>query len=213
MLKSLFTALNDASIDLGVDSGLRANWTNSASKLPAPATTTNNGVTVFALGVPGTFVGGDTRPFHPGDNTVNLEFIHPGDQLGFNSSAADRTIAVNTLDQMNSWGQENSFPKVFTQAARSGYPAASLIAKFKNEVNAKTAPNLRVKDNNHGLEKAGALEALNNMMLQSDDGIVKVFPVWPSGNNASFVRLRERCPGPGGCPGHRYLSHGRPVRL
>ena len=192
MLKSLFTSLNDASIDLGVDSGLRANWTNIASKLPATATTTNNGVTVFALGDPGTFVGSDTRAFHPGDNTVNLEFIHPGDQLGFNSSASDRTIAVNTLDQMNSWGQENSFPKVFTQAARSGYPATSLITKFKNEVNNKTAPNLRVKDNNHGLEKAGAIEALNNMMLQSDDGIVKVFPVWPSGNNASFVKLRER---------------------
>ena len=192
MLRSLFTALNDASIDLGVDSGLRANWTNIASKLPAPATTTNNGVTVVALGVPGTFVGSDTRAFHPGDNTVNLEYIHPGDQLGFNSPAADRTLAINTLDQMNSWGQENSFPKVFTQAARAGYPAASLITKFKNEINNKTAPNLRVKDNNHGLEKAGALEALNNMMLQSDDGIVKVFPVWPSGNNASFVKLRER---------------------
>ena len=192
MLKSLFTALNDASIDLGVDAGLRANWTNIASKLPAPATTTNNGVTVYALGVPGTFVGGDTRAFHPGDNTVNLEFVHPGDQLGFNSPQADRTRAIDTLNQMNSWGQENSFPKVFTQAARVGYPAQQLINLFKNEVNNKTAANLRVKDNNHGLEKAGALEALNNLMLQSDDGIVKVFPVWPSGNNASFVKLRER---------------------
>ena len=192
MIKAVFSSLGEISTDLNVDSGLRANWANIVSKLPAPATTTNNGVTVFALGDPGTFVGSDTRAFHPGDNTVNLEFIHPGDQLGFNSSSTDRNRAIDTLNQMNSWGQENSFPKVFTQAARVGYPAASLISQFKGQINSKTAANLRVKDNNHGLEKAGAIEALDNMMLQSDDGIVRVFPVWPSGNNASFVKLRER---------------------
>ena len=191
MLKSLFTALVDASTDLNVDSGLRANWSNIASKLPAPATTTNNGVTVYALGDPGTFVGSDTRPFHPGDNTVNLEFVHPGGQLGLSSPVADRNRAIDTLNQMNSWGQENSFPKVFTQAARVGYPAASLISQFKTQLAGHTAANLRIKDNNHGLEKAGAIEALDDLMVQTDAGITRVFPVWPSGNNASFVKLRQ----------------------
>jgi alpha-L-fucosidase 2 len=191
MLKSLLTSLNDASIDLNVDSGLRSNWLNIASKLPATATTTNNGVTVYALGDPGTFVGGDTRAFRPGDNTVNLEFVHPGNQLSLSSSSADRNRAIDTLDQMNSWGQNNSFPKVFTQAAHVGYPAQSLIDKFKAQVSSKTAANLRVKDPNHGIEKAGAIESLDELMLQTDgNDTLRVFPVWPAGNNASFVKLR-----------------------
>lgn len=192
MLKSLYAALVDASIDLGVDSGLRAGWTDHVNKLPAPATTTAGGQTVYALADPGTFVGGDTRAFRPGDNTVNLEFVHPGEQIGLDSTSTERTTAINTLNQMNSWGQDNSFPKVFTQAARVGYPAASLISQLKGQLNSKTAANLRVKDGNHGLEKAGALEALNNMMLQSDNGVIRVFPVWPVASNASFVKLREK---------------------
>jgi hypothetical protein len=191
MLKSLFTSLVSSSTALGVDSGLRANWSNIASHLPAPATTTNNGQTVYALGDPGTFVGSDTRAFRPGDNTVNLEFVHPGEALSLSSPQADLSRAITTLDQMNSWGQDNSFPKVFTQAARVGYPAASLISQFKTQLTNKTAANLRVKDPNHGVEKAGAIEALNSMMLQTDgNGALRVFPVWPGGNNASFVKLR-----------------------
>ncbi|MGS2643898.1 glycoside hydrolase family 95-like protein [Streptosporangium sp. LJ11] len=29
-------------------------------------------------------------------------------------------------------------------------------------------------------------------MLQSDGGVMRVFPVWPSNRNASFVKLREK---------------------
>jgi alpha-L-fucosidase 2 len=112
--------------------------------------------------------------------------------LGINSPAADRQIAVNTLNAMNSWGQDNSFPKVFTQAARVGYPAQSLIDQLKNQITTKMDPNLRIRDGFHGLEKAGATEAVNNLLLQSDDGIVRLFPVWPTGKDASFVKLREK---------------------
>ncbi|MFC7645201.1 glycoside hydrolase family 95-like protein [Streptosporangium lutulentum] len=112
--------------------------------------------------------------------------------LGINSPAADRQIAINTLNVMNSWGQDNSFPKVFTQAARVGYPAQSLIDQLKNQITTKMAANLRIRDNFHGLEKGGATEAVNNLLLQSDDGIVRLFPVWPTNKNASFVKLREK---------------------
>ena len=93
---------------------------------------------------------------------------------------------------MNSWGQDNSFPKIFTQAARVGYPAQSLIDQLKNQINQKTVANLRIYDPHHGLEKAGAVEAINNMLLQSSGGVVRLFPVWPSSRDASFVNLREK---------------------
>ncbi|MEV6299912.1 discoidin domain-containing protein [Actinoplanes sp. NPDC051861] len=190
MLRYLLTSLLAASSELGADAGSRPQWQQMLDGLPPIPTTTSGGRTVYALGDPGTV--SDGRAIRPGDNTVNLEFIHPGEGLGLNSSAADRQRAIDTLDVMNSWGQENSFPKVFTQAARVGYPAASLIDRLKQQVTAKTDANLRIRDIHHGLEKSGATEAVNNLLLQSDDGVMRVFPVWPSGRDASFVRLREK---------------------
>ncbi|GAA4576225.1 discoidin domain-containing protein [Planotetraspora kaengkrachanensis] len=192
LLRHLLTALINAGADLNVDSGPRATWQDILSKLPPTPKTTYNGQTVYALADPGTITGGDTRDIHPGDNTVNLEFVHPGEVLGINGPAADRQTAITTLDVMNSWGQDNSFPKVFTQAARVGYPAQSLIDKLKAQINGKMAANLRISDPFHGLEKTGAIEAIDDMLLQTDGGVTRVFPVWPSSKNASFVKLRDK---------------------
>jgi hypothetical protein len=30
------------------------------------------------------------------------------------------------------------------------------------------------------------------MLLQTDGGVMRVFPVWPSAKNASFVKLRDK---------------------
>jgi len=192
MLKTLLSSLIDASVELGVDAGSRPAWTNILQHLAPTPTTLFNGRTVYALADPGTITGADTRDIHPGDNTINLEFIHPGEILGINSPAADRQLAINTLDAMNSWGQDNSFPKVFTQAARVGYPAQSLINTLKAQINSKMVSNLRIADPSHGLEKSGAIEAINDLLLQSDGGVVRLFPVWPTTTDASFVKLRTK---------------------
>ncbi|WP_046500195.1 glycoside hydrolase family 95-like protein [Streptomyces odonnellii] len=59
-------------------------------------------------------------------------------------------------------------------------------------INAHLAPNLRIADPFHGIEKSGATEAVNSMLAQSDQGIVTLFPVWPAGKNASFWQLRQK---------------------
>ncbi|WP_285773642.1 discoidin domain-containing protein [Microtetraspora sp. NBRC 13810] len=190
MLKLLLTKVIAAGEELKKDAKSRRTWQKILKHLPATPTTVYNGKTVYALADPGTV--SDGRDIRPGDNTVNLEFVHPGEQLGIGSPQADRQRAIDTIDVMNSWGQENSFPKIFTQAARVGYPAQTLVDRLKGQITQRMAPNLRIADGNHGLEKAGAIEAIDNMMLQSFDGVVHVFPVWPAGKNGSFVKLREK---------------------
>ncbi|MEU0561551.1 discoidin domain-containing protein [Dactylosporangium sp. NPDC006015] len=192
MLRTLLSALVDASVELNTDASLRATWQNLLAHLPPQPTTVVNGRTVYAVADPGTISGSDTRAIHPGDNTVNLEFIHPGEALGLSSPAAERQAAIDTLNAMNSWGQDNSFPKVFTQAARAGYPAQSLIDQLRAQIIQKQGPNLRIVDPSHGLEKSGAVEAVDSLLLQSDDGVIRVFPVWPATRDASFVNLREK---------------------
>ncbi|MFD5114461.1 discoidin domain-containing protein [Streptomyces sp. NPDC058391] len=192
LLKRVLSALIAGSQKLGVDAGRRTTWQNILTNLPAQPTAVYNGKTVFSLATAGTMQGSDTRDIHPGDNTINLEFIQPADQLGINSDAARLRTAVDTLDAMNSWGQENSFPKVFNQAARAGYPAQSLIDKFKSVITSRMAPNLRISDPHHGIEKSGATEAVNSMLIQTDQQYITLFPTWPAGKNASFYQLRQK---------------------
>ncbi|MEO3857024.1 discoidin domain-containing protein [Acrocarpospora sp. B8E8] len=203
MLKLLLTKTIEVSELLKADKEKRPVWKQILKHLPPAPTIVHNGKTVFALADPGTV--SDGRDIRPGDNTINLEFIHPGEQMGITSPEADRQIAIDTIDAMNSWGQENSFPKIFLQAARVGYPAQTLIDRLKTQINNRMASNLRITDGNHGLEKAGTIEAVNNMLVQSFDGIVKVFPVWPAGKDGSFVKLREK----GGLVISSEISAGR----
>ncbi|TDV57858.1 discoidin domain-containing protein [Actinophytocola oryzae] len=191
-VRQLLTTMLEASQVLGVDSGKRAQWQDMLNRLAPIPQTTYNGQNVYALADPGTMVGGDTRVFRPGDNTVNLEFVHPAEGLGLRSPQADRDRAVRTISAMGSWGQENSFPKVFTQAVRVGYDANTVISQLSQQINQKIGPNLRIRDSAHGIEKSGATEAINSMMVQSSQGVIDVFPVWPRNRNASFARLRTR---------------------
>lgn len=190
MLKQVLTAAISGSEKLGVDAAKRPVWQNILTNLPAQPTTVHNGRTVYALAE--TMEGSDTRVIRPGDNTINLEFIQPADQLGVNSDAGRLQIARDTVDAMNSWDQHNSFPKIFNQAARVGYPAQALIDRLTSVLSARTAPNLRITDPNHGIEKSGTTEAINSMLVQSDTGIVTLFPTWPAAKDASFYQLRQK---------------------
>ncbi|MFJ5683921.1 glycosyl hydrolase family 95 catalytic domain-containing protein [Streptomyces sp. NPDC093099] len=190
MLKQVLAAAVSGSRKLNVDADRRAVWENILGNLPAQPTTTLNGRTVYSLasGMQGT----DTRLIRPGDNTINLEFIQPADQLGVNSDAGRLQVARDTVTAMNSWGQENSFPKIFNQAARVGYPADQLIGAFTSVISTRTAPNLRITDPHHGIEKSGATEAINSMLVQSDASVISLFPVWPAAKDASFYQLRQK---------------------
>ncbi|WP_329080103.1 glycosyl hydrolase family 95 catalytic domain-containing protein [Streptosporangium sp. NBC_01469] len=190
ILKHLLTTLEEASTRLDLDADRRWTWGKILRNLPPAPTTVHNGKTVYALGEPGTLVG--LPAIRPGDNTVNLEFIHPGDQIGIGSPEIERQTAIDTITAMNAWGQDNSFPKVFTQAARVGYPAQTIIDRLKQQITNRSVANLRIADGYHGLEKAGAIEALNNMLVQSWNGLVQVFPVWPAGKSGAFHNLREK---------------------
>jgi hypothetical protein len=191
-VRQLLTTMLAASQVLGVDAGKRAQWQDMLNRLAPIPQTTYNGQNVYALADPGTTVGGDTRVFRPGDNTVNLEFVHPADQLDKRSPQADRDRAVRTVTAMNSWSQDNAFPKVFTQAVRAGYDPATVISQLTGQINQKMVGNLRIRDPYHGIEKSGATEAINSMLVQSDQGIVDLFPVWPRNRDASFTRLRAK---------------------
>lgn len=143
----------------------------------------------------------------PGDNSDVLDHVFPAEALGLGSDPELLQIARNTVAALNpeinkaSWFQANCFPKIYTQAVRSGYPAEKVIAHLKQLLagrqpyddrgdHAALRDNLTIVPPVHGLESVGAIEAINSMLLQSRDGTIRVFPVWVKDKDASFQDLR-----------------------
>ena len=148
-----------------------------------------------------------------GDNVDNCSSIFPGEIINIGSDPKWVQIAKNTVEVMNmsysgpnlkpeqdpinvtagvSWRQNNNFPKVFSVAARCGYDAGKLYDAFRETTKARLMPNLIVSDNMHGIEKDGGLEAINSMLIQGHEGVIRLFPVWPKSKDAKFVDLRQR---------------------
>lgn len=134
--------------------------------------------------------------FRAHEANVGLEFIAPGQQLGYDSDPEVREAARNSIElkeiaNRNIWSQINETPKVYLHAVRSGVDPQYIMDKFKTLLDSSMCENFVIQDGYHGIEKAGAIEFINTMLLQSDNDIIKVFPNW-TGADASFTRLRER---------------------
>lgn len=142
-----------------------------------------------------------------GDNSDVLMHVFPSEALGLGDDPESLRIAQNTVAALNpddkkaSWFQANCFPKIYTQAVRSGYPAEKVIENLKRLLAGRQPYDDRgdhvcLRNNQtivppvHGIESVGAIEAINSMLLQSQDHTIRVFPVWVKGKDASFSNLR-----------------------
>ncbi len=185
-LKNLYANLLPMSETLGVDEGRRAKWRDILEHLSPLPTTDYMGLTVFREC--------ENRPEistdGPGDNPVNMLSIYPGGNVGLDSDPQLLQTARNSLKVMSSWDQGNAFANIFVMAARVGWPAEDLMERMKKRIRKIRQPNLTYQSDGHGLEGVGALEAVNSMLLQSQEGILRLFPVWPKGHDAKFKNMR-----------------------
>jgi hypothetical protein len=197
--RSIDQALLKFSDLLGVDAALRPVWQDVLAKLSPYPTGTYNGKTVYLIAEN---VNGSTdiaNTFEPGNQPINLEgSVFPGEDIFLGGDESKLQITRDTLAAMNSWGlaggsSNNGFPKEFPMAARVGYPADDLLAKFKAAIPKHwRATNLTYAQGGGGIETSGAIETLQSMLLQSEGGVVRVFPVWPKTSDAHFKRLRAK---------------------
>ena len=142
----------------------------------------------------------------PGDQPVELEgVVFPFENVQLLDGDPGLLAKVrNTLEYMNAWAatgfsgwssQNNGFPKVFPIAARAGWPAADLLAKFKTALTAKVrASNLTYYGSGGAVETVGAMEGLDSMLLQSSTTpdmptTLEVFPNWDRSQSVSYERL------------------------
>ncbi|MBQ6614961.1 MAG: hypothetical protein IJH67_01210 [Thermoguttaceae bacterium] len=133
-----------------------------------------------------------------GGNALNLESVIPGEVFAFDVTSEFRALAVNTVDgnvalsPSKVWTGINQTPKLFATGIRAGYPAEKIIDAFKtNQIRKFGQKNFHLHDGYHGVEKIGAMEFIQSMLVQCDHGFVKVFPNW-TGADAKFENLRAK---------------------
>ncbi|MEW2402063.1 glycoside hydrolase family 95-like protein [Streptomyces sp. NPDC046862] len=194
--------LVEASEVLGVDAGLRPVWREFIDKLADYPTGTVDGTEVFHIAeevrykdpaVPNLL-------FEPGNQPINMEgTVHPGEMVSVGGDERLLKLARDSLEKMGSWctapggASNNGFPKVWPIAARVGWPAADLVEKFKAGIRYLwRSSNHTCFQGGGGIETSGATEALNSMLLQSESGVIRLFPVWPKERDAAFWTLRAK---------------------
>ena len=182
------------------DDDCAAKWQEIYDNLaPQPLLENYNGTGKTILGLAETYLPrGGTDWIIPADvpglsggNTLPLEAVVPFEVFGYYSSDGELEIIRNTVDAYNgSWAQINSFPKIYVQAVNTRYDCRTILRNLADTIRKQMKKNLMIEDNVHGIEKAGATEAVNNMLLLSDKGIIKLFGNWLEDKDASFTRLR-----------------------
>jgi hypothetical protein len=185
---------------LNVDANMRPVWTKFIADLAPYPTGIVNGKPVFYIAASIKNNIKNQGLFEPGDQPINLEgIVYPGENLSIGGDPQQLQTARNSLQEMNSWGvtrggnTNNGFCKIFPIAARIGWPADDLVAKFKAAILHQWRPsNLTVFQGGGGIETSGSIEAINSMLLQHEAGVMRLFPDWPATMDASFTRLRAK---------------------
>jgi len=175
-------AVSSSSSDLSL-------WQTEVANLAPLPTFTYNGHTDLksTQDAPG-FYGGDANP-------VNGAVWSP--VLGLGSSASLLKTLQNTIydlgENANIWYQSNSFAWIYPAAARAGLP--DTFSRFTANLAGRTGEPTNMRANGTvvqaggGAETLGSVETVDEMLLSSYDGVLRLFPAWPSGRNGSFSNL------------------------
>ena len=181
-----------------VEKSRRAEWRDILDHLaPLPLTTNSRGDWVWAeTNISASAAFGVNR-WYPLDY---FSPMHPGNGVGIRSRTSDpdtfalaqRTVA--TINEATSWVPESGAQMDWIAAVRLGWNASEFISKASEALGPNSSypmfPSLYGTDGGGGLETCGVTLAINEMLLQSHEGALRFFPVWPRHHPASFETLR-----------------------
>jgi hypothetical protein len=115
----------------------------------------------------------------------------PGSQrrtIGLRSDPRLLEISRNTIDAVDQWLALNGESAFFPAAARVGYDSDVLLNRVRGMM---FQPNGIVVNPMHMLENSSIVpNTVNEMLLQSHGGTIRLFPVWPRRQDARFLTWR-----------------------
>lgn len=125
------------------------------------------------------------------DNTVGLQHIYPASQIGFNSGDKLLKIARNTYFINDRRLDDNGSNSYLPAGARIGVDPEFLIEGIKQNIKEFALPNRLFRHHGGGIEHLTTIPAtINEMLMQSYEGVIRFFPCWNKKSDASFTNLR-----------------------
>ena len=185
MVKMSLETLIEISTELGVDADRRRKWQHILDHFSDFPTYRYKGKTVFSGAAKGQSANGGE-----GEWPV-IEHIWPAGQIGLDSEPRLLEISRDTITLKPSWKHYNCFPMTYTAAARVGLDPNVILENLRERCRENGYPNLFVFFGGGGIECASAVpSAINEMLLQSHEKVLRLFPVWPKEMDARFGNLR-----------------------
>jgi hypothetical protein len=184
LVRFLLQATIDVGAALGQDADLRATWQDRLTNLSAFPTFTMNGKTVFRY----TEVGLDWN----GGNSIGIQHIYPGSQIGLGSDPTLLATAQNMVSAMARWSDDNGTNTFYPAAARVGHDPSDILTHLAAWVSGHSYANGHIHTGGGGIENHNTVPStIAEMLLQSFQGKVRVFPDWPStGSSGSSADAR-----------------------
>ena len=180
LVKMLMKLMIDLSRVLGRDTHRIPKWQHIIDHLPAADTFEVNGETLLR-GIDGS---DELRE-------LCIEYIYPVGAVGKYGPAELFKAARNTHRRLGIWDSHNRFCSYYPGAARLEYSPDEIISHIKEVIGKRALPNGMFRYMGGGLENSAAIPAsVNEMLLQSFEGVLRLFPCWNRAENASFFGLR-----------------------
>lgn len=198
LIKMLFKGIIDISKYLKIDANRQTKWYDIFSNLSE-----------FPLGDAKGRVSLKDMEKGPGNTEVgvyglNRVSIHglilPGGVCGPITTPSFNQILLQDIDHWKDhmtkpgeWANTlgNGIESCFPAAARIGYNPDDLIRQLKDRIALQSYPNLWITQAGGGIETLSAVPlTVNEMLMQSYEGTIRVFPNWNPRKDASFEQLR-----------------------
>jgi hypothetical protein len=182
LVRTLFRNMIGMSADLGVDAERRGKWKDILDRLSAFPLQERDGKVVFRYSEEG-------MAWCDG-NTLGIHHIFPAGAIGLDSDPKLLEISRDTISAMSRWHDNNGFSSWYTACARVGHDPRTILARLREECDLRSYPSLILHYGGGGIENVAGFLAVNEMLMQSHEGVIRLFPVWPRELDARFGDLR-----------------------
>ncbi len=183
LVKLLFDGVYDMAKELGLNSEKYALWEDIIENLSDFPTFIKKGKKCFRYS--------DFGIRWRDDNTVGLQHIYPASQIGFDSGEKLLKIARNTYFINDRRLDDNGSNSYLPAGARIGVDPHFLIDGIHQNIKEFGLSNRLFRHHGGGIEHLTTVPAtINEMLMQSHEGIIRLFPCWDKKSSASFENLR-----------------------
>nr|WP_121271958.1 trehalose hydrolase [Pedobacter schmidteae] len=198
LVKMLFKGIIDLSTFLNVDAERLAKWQHISKHLSDFTVGEVNGKLSLKS------VEKSPSAWHSGINGLARVSIHglvlPGGVCGPKTDSAFNQILLSDVERWatkmktpGEWANTlgNGIETCFPAAVRVGYNADEILRQLKDRITLQSLPNLWITAEGGGTETLAAVPlTVNEMMMQSYEQVIRIFPNWNRTRDAGFDQLR-----------------------